>query len=176
MKKLKMVELYGYSKAGSQGAFELNIQVGATKLPDIRSEAIQIAAIEAADIIENAIMAEVYRNDPDMAKEVAEERSKLLGLFSGRIFVKEIPNGYGSHAYYANRPWFVVTTDIGHFKIGWRKSVIQIDWSETVASARATDLFKDEQTSKDDRWIHAWSYEDARRYIDAIFQSASATP
>lgn len=113
----------------------------------------------------------LHRNHPDEIEATKKEREDILALFGDRtIFVEEIPNGYSTQY---GRPWFVVTTRVGRIKIGWRKRVINIDWSETVGKVKAEELFKDETTTKGDSYdnyfyIHAWSYEKAKEYLDKI--------
>ena len=109
--------------------------------------------------------------DPMEAGLAKEEKAKLIAAFGGRpIFVEEIPNEYYSKGRYA-RPWLMVTTPAGHFKIGWRKRVIQIDWSRTTVKDWARELFASEDTTKDDQMIHAWSYEKAKEYINRIHEA-----
>lgn len=112
----------------------------------------------------------LYRRDPKEAEGKKAERNFLLACFGERpIFVEEIPSGYDKQY---GRPWFVVTTCIGRVKIGWRKKVINIDWSDTVVKTKAEDLFKDENVTKGSYdnyfYVHAWSYEKAKEYIDKI--------
>jgi hypothetical protein len=70
----------------------------------------------------------------------------------------------------------VVTTNIGRVKIGWRKRVINIDWSDTVVKKKAEELFPEENVTKggydNHFYIHAWSYEDAKKYLDRIHDEA----
>ena len=113
----------------------------------------------------------LHKSDPKEIEATKQEREKILALFGDRtIFVEEIPNGYSTQY---GRPWFVVTTRLGRIKIGWRKSVINIDWSETVGKVKAEELFKDETVTKGDSYdnyfyIHAWGYDKAKEYIDKI--------
>lgn len=113
--------------------------------------------------------AETFKTDPSCIQEAIEAKKEILNLFNGRsIFVEEIPNGYSDGAYFRNFPWFVVTTNLGRIKIGWRKSVINIDWSDSTIKIKADNFFPEEVTTKGDRNIHAWSYEKAQEYIDKI--------
>ncbi len=94
-----------------------------------------------------------------------EELFKNAGFST--IGLQSIANQYSNHYMYG--PWFKVTTEIGIFTIGWRKRVININWSELnekVDSIKA--LFVNEDVTKDDFYIHAWDYEKAAEYLSAI--------
>lgn len=103
--------------------------------------------------------------DPAEQRFAAEEKNKLLALFPSPIYVKPIPNEYGERMHC---PWFLVTTNRGHIKIGWRRRVIEIDWSDTDIISEAADLFPTENVTKSGKSIHAWGYEKAKQYIDII--------
>lgn len=116
--------------------------------------------------IEDHIKHESRKYDPVLLKEAQEEKESILRLFGEKkIFVKEVPNGYSSRFI---SPWFLVTTEIGHILIGWRKRVINIDWSETVIKKSANDIFPDETVIKGDNYIHAWGYDKAQEYINKL--------
>src|ERR1039458_6097882 len=88
---------------------------------------------EAVERIHDGIIAETIKINPLTAKYRKAEREEILALFPDKIFVEEIPNGYCSKycSKYCCRekPWFIVTTSLGRIKIGWRKSVIHIEWT-----------------------------------------------
>lgn len=127
---------------------------------------------EAVRILEHGLQKETDRLLPSTIEEVRETKENLVGLFSQPIFVKDIPNGYGNDWYYANRPWYEVTTSVGIFVIGWRKRVISIDWKMTKVIETASELFPDEDTTRVGQLIHAWGYEKAKEYIDRLMLSA----
>jgi hypothetical protein len=121
-----------------------------------------------ADEIEEAIMRETMRLDPEKQKELEEESAKLMECFGGRnIYASPIPNGYCSRWCCSMRPWYRVTTSKGVFVVGWRKSVISIEW-EPHNSLTADVLFPDEDVTKGGYSIHAWGYGKAKQYIDRI--------
>lgn len=64
------------------------------------------------------------------------------------------------------RPWFYVDTMVGRFLIGWRKRVINIDWSNTKKDL--STLFEDVQDTKGPDHIHAYSPEKASEYLCRI--------
>jgi len=68
-------------------------------------------------------------------------------------------------------PWFEVTTRVGVFIIGWRKSVISIDWEGTVGTKNAEELFPTEDVTKNGKSIHAWSYAKAKEYVTTIINT-----
>jgi hypothetical protein len=69
-----------------------------------------------------------------------------------------------------NRPWFRVTSSIGHILIGWRKRVLEIEWKDTVVKLGAHDLFPDDNVTRWESGIHAWSLDDATRYIKKLHE------
>lgn len=85
----------------------------------------------------------------------------------------EIRNEYGSQEY--RGPWWLVKTPYGLVKIGWRKRVLNIDWSDTLLRVKK-DAIRDyefhcmpltrEDTDQGETYIHAWSYGDAIKYLD----------
>ena len=62
------------------------------------------------------------------------------------------------------QPWWLVWTPSGTIQMGWRKRVISIDWSDTTARTIVT---KDDVT-KQDTYVHAWSYAKAVEYLTAL--------
>lgn len=95
----------------------------------------------------------------------------LLSCFpqDTKVYVKRIPNEYCNDYCCVNRPWLKVTTHKGVIKIGWRKRVIVIDWSESdIVHISGTSLFKDENVTSWDKGIHAWGYEKAKEYLKRL--------
>lgn len=108
----------------------------------------------------------VDRLDPDEIAACEEEAKNLLALFGDeKIFAEKIPNEYWANS---GRSWFIVTTKIGRIKIGWRKRVIVVDWSDSVVKRYANDVFPAEDVTKDGRMIHAWGYEKAKEYLKVL--------
>lgn len=126
------------------------------------------AASELCATMREKLQEETMDLDPTTAKKAAKEKSDIVALFTRPIFVEEIPNGYAVSWYNKHLPWFKVTTPLGHITIGWRKRVIEIDWSGTTIDASAEDLFPAEHTTKHKQSIHAWGLEDAKKYIEVI--------
>lgn len=169
-----MTLLCGQESHGSYGMFGIEIKVCATKLPDLKSEAIWLAGHNAKESVEAAIMEAVVANDDKAQAARVAERDQITSLFDNRIFVEEIPNGYCSRWCCKHLPWFKITTPVGRFTVGWRKRVISIDWSETVGTQDSKTLFAFEDVTKDEKLIHAWSVEKATGYILTIISSANS--
>ncbi len=84
----------------------------------------------------------------------------------------KLVNGYWPDApdYYetkAKSPWWLVKTPRGMIRIGWRKRVIEIDWSDTDIRkiVTADDLTKDQES------VHAYSLLKAGEYLAALWSN-----
>lgn len=80
----------------------------------------------------------------------------------------EVPNEYCSDLTCCP-PWYKVDTEVGEFKIGWRKRVINIVWPEKL---NALPLFEDQDVTKWATGIHAWGVDKAVEYLKAIREFA----
>ena len=108
---------------------------------------------------------EAVKRDPKVIASIAQEKKDLLACFDGPIHARAVKNEYGEQPHF---PWFKVTTQRGVIKIGWRRRVINIDWSESDIKGQSRDLFPNEDVTREDRYIHAWNYEKAKSYIDTL--------
>lgn len=165
-------QLFASEGFGGGGSYGIKILVAASNLPDLSTAAINFAAYEAANLVTAEVRAAIIAQDPVALLRKKNDRENLLAIFPGRIFVEAIPNGYSSDWHSRHLPWFVVTTEIGRFKIGWRKRVIHLEWTETICTETAEQLFPSEDVTKDGRMIHAYGYDKARQYVEAIIASA----
>lgn len=108
--------------------------------------------------------------DPAVGAQANLTAAELTACFVkaglGPIFVERIPNKYWGPAdpMSLRHPWLLVTTRLGHFEIGWRKRVINIDWSRTTIGKRP-DLFLDQGVTVGDTYVHAYGYEKAGEYL-----------
>lgn len=66
-------------------------------------------------------------------------------------------------------PWWLVKTYLGLIEIGWRKRVISIDWSDT----RVKTIVTTDEVTKDESGAHAYSVEDAVKYLKAWLNAPS---
>lgn len=119
--------------------------------------------------IKEIVMTAAAKKDPKRIESGKKEREWILSLFDGQdIHAKEIPNEYCGSYCCAHKPWFLVTTKAGVIKIGMRKSVVNIDWSQSDVKNTCHDLFSSEDVTMGERYIHAWSQDKAREYLNAI--------
>lgn len=167
--------LQGVESSGSGGSLGVKIMVLCSDAVDLKSDQIWRVASKALDDIHQELIAATIASRADTQDARQAEREQIVGLFDGPIFVEEIPNGYCSQACCRHLPWFVVTTRVGRFTVGWRKRVISIDWSQTVGTKTSAELFSGENVTKGERSIHAWGAEKAREYIGVIVASAGAS-
>lgn len=117
------------------------------------------------------VMSELAKIQADRDPEVAEAAAQRLADFRAwftsaglnPVLVEEIPNGYwpsGASYEKARRssPWAVVTSELGRITLGWRKRVIELDWSGSLVKGDAPTLFPGwtaTKGSKGERYIHA---------------------
>ncbi len=176
-------DAHGSQSYGAHGAFGIRIQIAGDNLPDLNHRTVDLedplikaahyALYDAEDKVTDAIRTLIMAKNPEVQAAGAKERAELLALFPTPIYVEPLPNGYCSKWCCKHLPWFKVTTQVGHIKIGWRKRVINIDWTECPGSKTAEELFAGENVTKDVWSIHAYGYDRARTYIAAIL---SGTP
>lgn len=168
MNGLEYKTLHSSESYGGYGGFGIKILVASSDLPDLSLDAIQDAAFKAAGMVSAEIRAASLAKRGDMLAKAQKVRNDLIGLFPDKIFVEAIPNGYCSDWCCRHLPWFKVTTEVGRFEIGWRKRVIHIDWTETVGTKTADELFPEEVGTKGNKMIHAWCLDKAKQYISTI--------
>ena len=174
MNGLEYTELYASESFGNYGGFGIKILVASTNLPDLSSSVINSTAHKAADIVSAEIMSAIVAGDEDAKRRSKKQKVELLAVFPDRIFVEEIPNCYCSDWCCRHLPWFIITTETGRFKIGWRKRVIHLEWTDTVGTKSAEELFSEEETTKSGKMIHAWTLDKASEYVKAIIANAEA--
>lgn len=61
-------------------------------------------------------------------------------------------------------PWWLVKTPAGIIKLGWRKRVISIDWSDTAMR----EVITDHEVTKDETMVHAWGVARAVEYLERL--------
>lgn len=79
----------------------------------------------------------------------------------------QLANQYWPRSYYRlvlENPWWLIKTPYGFIKIGWRKRVINIDWSETKFRGMVTE----DQVIKEQTYVHAYTGEKAVEYLKVL--------
>ncbi len=115
-------------------------------------------------------MKELHEERQGRLERAQKERHQLelcfeLAGLTPAVFTP-IPNGYCSQPCCAHLPWFRVETMKGVITIGWRKRVINIDWSETGNTIEPEKWQED--VTKDKTSIHAWGYGKAIQYLEVL--------
>ncbi len=159
---------YRIVTSGSHGTLEVEIMVDINReLTRKDNENLQIYS----ERIVSSLLEETINLDPKSKEEAKEEKDSLINLFgNNKIFVQEIPNEYCSQYCCKHLPWFLITTNKGLIKIGWRKRVISIEWTKSIIKETSQELFPDEDVTKYDKVIHAWGYGKAKEYIDVLLK------
>lgn len=165
---IKTTLVHGSTSCGKYGTFKLEIRVNTDPGYEL-TKAERFALYDAEKLVTYAFMKARVARDPQAADAAAVEKRELLSLFPSAVLVEELPNGYCSDWCCTHLPWFRITTTKGRVEIGWRKRVINIEWEERVAGTAAS-LFPNEEVTKGERSIHAWSVEDAARYMKEILK------
>jgi hypothetical protein len=159
---------YNHETCSSMGDLGVRIFI-ATEHELTESE--RNVAWKAGELVFNEAWRQQVISDPLSQANAAKEKEDILKLFPNNILVEEVPNGYCNSPCCCNKPWFIITTSIGRIKIGWRKRVISIDWSDSKQKKTAEDLFPQENVTKGEHDIHAWGYEKAKEYIQILMGS-----
>lgn len=164
---------------GSQvyGWFGLKIDVAARKLPDFeKHQQLRYALMDAEKIITEAYHQAMAEENAEFMAELHERQQQLLACFPQPLYHEQIPNEYQTVSWDGKlKPWFRVTlANVGHFKVGERRHVIHLEWTDTRVTATAQELFPKEDVTKSARTIHAHSGDDLRRYIQTIIDAAPA--
>lgn len=101
-----------------------------------------------------------------------KEVESLFNLAGIEILdIKPLVDGYGfspnDSRFYQTLPrcvWWFVKTSRGWVEIGWRKRVISINWKDTDLRFSITD----DDTTKEETCVHAWSIEKALEYLKTL--------
>ena len=160
--------VYRYSTMGSKFSIDLEVLLDINReLTDKDQETLYLNV----EKIVKGLHEESINLNPESKETATKEKADILALFGSRsVYVEEIPNGYCHEYCCKHLPWFIVTTRKGRIKIGWRKRVIHIEWTDTIIPENADILFPDEDVTKYDKIIHAWGYEKALEYINTLLK------
>lgn len=106
-------------------------------------------------------------------KEACYACDEALGV--GQYLLTAIPNEYMGDD---PEPWFLAETQTVTFKFGWRKRVINLDWSawENGPDGRHFAPFRGFEVTKDKRSIHAWNGNDFKQHLRALYHASLRSP
>ncbi len=165
--------LYGRENYGTTGCFKGQILIESEKfdsLPeDIRTN-ISFRAGDSLEIIKEQINMEWAKiNEAEDRKKHSEELSELFKKAGfDLIHVEIIDNEYCGKACCYKYPWIIVTTNKGRIKLGWRKRVMNLDWSDSDLEIDGMKIFKDENATKGTNYIHCWGKDKAIEYLKKL--------
>lgn len=130
------------------------------------------SASRVADLLKREIETNSAKLDPKGPAQREAYRTEIEDIYRKAevpaIYMEVIPNGYCSQPCCLNRPWFKVTSWIGHVVIGWRKRVISIDWQQSTVKKTGEELFPNEDVTRTKTGIHAWGHEAAIKYLKVL--------
>jgi len=165
MKKIIAIETWG----GTAGGYKVELNLELTKDRELTQDEVYFAHTKVQEIMAH-IDTNTIKTSVEFIKNTASEREQLLNCFGDhKIYAKEIPSEYGNL-----EPWFLVTTPKGVIKIGWRKRVINIDWSDsdikfkTDAEAAIAIEIEDLHHTHGRDYVHAYGYAKATKYIQRL--------
>ena len=170
MKKLSGIECYG-----GNGAFKGSVLIESEKYNALSKESRNNISWEAESFLrtiqELIEMEWAKTNEIDERNNHVTELTELFKLAGfDPIYVETIDNQYCSKACCYKYPWIIVTTKKGRIKLGWRKSVMNLDWSKSDIKTIGTELFKDEKTktTTGEQYIHCWGKDKAIEYLKKL--------
>jgi len=95
----------------------------------------------------------IEREQREIATIVARSEIPHGGLYMIPNQYHPDPDVYG--------PWFMLGTTAGRIKIGWRKRVINIDWSETSLRAQGSEIVAEPGITHGASFVHAYGADAA---------------
>ncbi len=141
-------------------------------------EVVDSAMYDAREGVWAALQRAEMMLDPKTAEYAEATRQALIKAFEdagcGPIFMEQIPNEYEPQSHWSLRsPWYQVTTRLGHFKVGWRKRVINLDWSKTTVKMAGDELTDEDITkgqvrSSEPYYIHCYGYGKLTEYLKKL--------
>jgi hypothetical protein len=155
--------LYKCESFGDDLSLGIEINVAAP----VHTETLGFAANRAAEIIQEEITRQFHKSHQPSIERAMRQKEELLKCFPvPPVYVAETSNGYCNRACCEHLKWFQAHTKIGIILIGWRKSVINIDWSAT----KVRRVISTDDVTKSEIMIHAWGYDKAREYLADLLE------
>jgi len=102
-----------------------------------------------------------FAHHPEYKEQVNDDKNRLVAAFASagldHVFVKEIPNEYWPETYHLERlvnPWYLITTKVGTFKVGWRKRVLNLSWEDTILNVDGNKVFNSNEQTCGNNYVH----------------------
>lgn len=102
-----------------------------------------------------------------MTEAKARAVFELAGIGVEKLYKAQNPYWANERAMQQNWPMWLCLTAYGIITMHWRKRVISIDWSETEVRCIVTE----DDVTKNETSVHAWSYSKAVEYLTALRRS-----
>jgi hypothetical protein len=168
-----MQRISGFECHGANGSFKGSVFIESKKYDALLKEIKDNISFEASEhlrSLQSLIEMEwAKENETDKRNDHAEE---LENLFKSAgfdpIYVKTINNEYCGKACCYKYPWIIVTTRKGNIKLGWRKSVMNLDWSDSDINVDGNEIFKYEKGTRGTNYIHCWGKDKAVEYLKKL--------
>ncbi len=168
MKQLSRIESHG-----GNGNFKGSVLIESEKYDALSEESRNNISWKVSDYLQ--VIQKLIEIEWAKANEIDKRNNhvtELTELFKSAgfntIHVKTIDNQYCKDACCYKYPWIIVATKKGSIKLGWRKRVMNLDWSESDIKAIGTELFKDENTTTGEHYIHCWGKDKAIEYLKKL--------
>jgi hypothetical protein len=165
MKKLSCLE-----SCGDGGSFKASIFIESEKFDKLSEELQWDISFEGSKFLqkleEMIAMEWAKENEKEAYQAHVNELTELFKEAGWKIiYVEVIKNEYCGLSCCYKYPWVIVTTERGRIKLGWRKSVLNLDWSDSNIDADGKKLFSGEDATKDVNYIHCWGEKKAVEYL-----------
>lgn len=168
-----MKNLSSIDCAGGGGSFKGSVFILSEKYDALSEESRKNISWKTSDFLQ-AIkglieMEWAKENESDKRKDHVAELTEIFKVAGfDTIHVETIDSQYCSDACCYKYPWIIVTTKKGRIKLGWRKRVINLDWSESDITSMGEILFKGENTTVGEKYIHCRGKDKAVEYLKKL--------
>jgi len=140
------------------------------------------------------IKIQMYRDPPEPRaychQKVDEKEQKALadtercmqeyaGMFKAAGFEYAVPKCIPSEYGFWPSDWFMMGTEFGPIKVGHRKRVINLDWSEVNNLSEKPDLiqfFDQYEVTKGEAYIHAHGHVKLMEYLVILYDKLMTFP
>lgn len=163
-----------YSNTGGRNGSIVIFTALPTGVPVDCAEMVNVS-MDMSDAFFTAVGKAQFNHSPVYKAEVENLKKVFLQFFAAAglpsEYAHEIPNEYWPETCVLKRlksPWFRIHTTLGGFKVGWRKSVIELDWSDTCIRGKSREIFPDENVTRDDHYIHCDNWEFFGNYLKKL--------